>query len=165
VGGGVSLLLLLWLAPILIIVALKRARRKRRRKQAHPVDQITGGWDELVDVTFDLTGSTQAVREKVTRSEFAHDIANVTATIANPAHAPHLQNEVRGLARGADYAVFGPNGASPHDAKNYWGEVDRVTRSLRRSVSSKRRRKARRTTVSLKYRRAQRRAARKERAK
>lgn len=165
IGGGVGLLILLWLLPILVIVALKRARRKRRRRQAHPIDQITGGWDELVDVTFDLTGSAQAAREKVTRSEFAADLATVTATITGPEHAPHLQQEVHGLARGADYAVFGPTGASPHDAKTYWGEVDRVTRSLRRSVSSKRRRKARRTTVSLKYRRAQRRAARKERTK
>lgn len=165
VGGGVGLIALIWLLPLLIIVVLKRRRRARRRKQRHPVDQITGGWDELVDVTFDLAGNAGVAREKVTRAEFAADLAQATTTLATPGKAPRLQGDVHGLAQGADYAVFGPDVVSPQDARHYWGEVDRVTSRLRRSVPAKRRRKSRWTTVSLKYRRAQRRQARKEGAK
>lgn len=165
VGGGVGLLLLLWLLPIVLIVLLKRRRKKKRRKQRHPVDRVTGGWDELVDVTFDINGSAQVARSKVTRAEFAADIATLTGTLVAPAHAPTMQQEVLNLAQGADAAVFSPYTPGPHDADRYWQEVDRVTGALRKNVPNKRRRKARWTTVSLKYRRTERRAKRKERTK
>lgn len=165
VGGGVGLLLLLWILPLLVIVILKRARRNRRRRMRNPVDRVTGGWDELVDVTFDLSGDASSAREKVTRQEFAGDLVQVAGTIADPEYAPGLQQDVWGLASGADHAVFGPHQPDQTQADQYWANIDRVTQSLRHAVPPKRRRKARWNTVSLKYRRAQRRAMRKERAK
>lgn len=165
VGGGIGLIMLLWLVPILVIAWLKQRRRNKRRKQRHPVDRVTGGWDELVDVTFDINGSSQIARSKVTRAEFAADIATLTATLVDTPHAPVLQQEVLNLAYGADAAVFSPAPPGPREADAYWQDVDRLTGELRRKTQPKRRRKARWTTVSLKYRRKERRAVRKEQRK
>ena len=164
VGGGVSLVVLLWLLPLLLIMALKRRRRNRRRKRSDPIDQVTGGWDELVDVTVDVNGSARFAPVRATRAEFAFEIAVLSRELV-PEGSNQFELDVLDLARGADAAVFSPTAPDVGQAAAYWGEVDRVTRSLRRAVARKRRRKARWNTVSLKYRRSERRGAQPQRRK
>lgn len=165
VGGGLLLLVLLLLAPALLIMGAKWLRRKRRRTAAHPVDRVTGGWDELVDYTLDLNGEATEPRRELTRSELSAELVQIAQEISDPARAPEVTSGVRSLARGADFAVFGPEEFTDSQASSYWGEVEQVRRGIRAGVSGKRRRRARWNRASLKYRRSERRAARKERAR
>lgn len=100
------LILLVLLGPLLVVILAKRLRRQARRRRDDPVQQITGGWDELVDTWIDHGA---AVPGNQTRTEWAQSLTGATAV---------------GLAERADQAVFSGGAVSAEQAASYWQDVD-----------------------------------------
>src|SRR5699024_3900649 len=88
-GVGIPLVLLaLWPA----IILLRKWRRRQSRKKGSVVDQITGGWQELLDTSVDFgvqVGADQTRRQ--------------TARVISPGNTDLMR-----LAELADQAVFAP---------------------------------------------------------
>lgn len=120
------LLLAIW--PLLIVWAKWRRRRKRQRGPA--MAQITGGWQEIIDVSQDLGKVPSA---DLTRRQTARFLA------------PDKPEVLTELAELADGAVFA--GATPADgeAKQFWVLSQKAVRDLR---AAERRRTRLRATVS-----------------
>jgi hypothetical protein len=107
--GWVALLIAIALLPLLVILGLKATRRRRRKRAEHPRDQITGGWDELLDTAIDA-GYRPA--PWLTRTETAADLRDSGVL------------QVDWLAPAADAAQFSPGPVNPERARGYWREVD-----------------------------------------
>lgn len=128
--GGISLAVIaLILAPFLIVGAFKASRRLKRRRAARTADQISGGWDEVIDYAVDLrtpvaSGATRAESAAVVGSHFD-------------------QERVVALATRADEDVFGPDDPSEEAVDDFWREVDDIVDGMRGSTSMGKRLKAR----------------------
>lgn len=103
---------LVLLAPFLVVLGAKRLRRQARRRREDPVQQITGGWDELVDARIDQGASVPGHQ---TRTEWARRQGDDTAV---------------GLAERADQAVFSGGSVSAEQADSYWQDVEAERRRL-----------------------------------
>lgn len=121
-GGGHLLVVLLasipvviFAVPILLIFGLKRRRRNRRRRAPTPADQISGGWEEVVDFLRDLG---RPVPPTATRRELA-----ITA----------VNDGLGDFAARVDASVFGARDPSADDARALWSEAVGTCRRLVRS--------------------------------
>jgi len=134
--GGISLAVLAVLAaPFVVMGVIKGARRARRRGAGRTVDQISGGWDELVDSAVDLRAPVAA---GATRAESAMVVG-----------AAFAQPRVAVLADRADLEVYGPEDPSPEDVEAFWRDVDDIVGEMTGSASRWRRVKARLSLRSL----------------
>lgn len=167
---SVALPLLLLLGPLLLVALAKRRRRRRRRAAARTVDQVVGGWDEVLDVARDLRRPPPV---GATRREIAVGLA-AAFTVPTREGAPrpgdpqeqHRQRRPRtdrsvsgpvaGLAAGADAVVFGPGEPLAADVDAYWQQVDTAVAAMRRVVPRRRRWWSRWSTASLRAGRAER---------
>jgi hypothetical protein len=115
--AGVALIPILFFgAPIALILTLKRRRRNGRRLAPTTALQITGGWDEVVDLLRDLG---RPVPAKATRRELA------TVTEADG---------LSDLASYVDESVFGDPDPSEHEARCVWDEVIGIRQRLAGSI-------------------------------
>jgi len=147
VVGIAAIPLLVLASPFLVVGILKARRRRRRRRQPDPVRRVAGGWDEVVDAARDLHRAPLAAG---TRSEGARELASAFAQA--PADG-RLQTSVLTLARSADRAVFAGGTPTPEEIDAYWDDVATAVATMTRSVSLRRRWRARLSTLSLRSRR------------
>lgn len=144
---GVPILLLV--LPPLLILAAKARRRRRRQNAAAPLDRVTGGWEEVVDVARDYDHATSPLS---TRRENARALA-----VSFPAA------RVDAVADRSDAAVFGAGEPSERDVAALWAEVDQTIATITTQGSFWRRLRGKFSRASLRARRRERRAARKAR--
>ena len=119
------------LGLIALIVGTKAIRRGRRRRNGTPVERVSAGWRELVDLAVDL-GADRPARE--TRR-------GAVRALARPDLAP--------LAAAADAANFGPALPEESAALHYWAQVDELRRGILRGLGRARRWKALLSLASL----------------
>ena len=105
--------------PILLLLAFKARRRGRRRAAAAPVDRVSGGWREVVDVATDLGAG---VPRGATRREGARLLMDQLPSAATPT--------TTGLAHRADRTVFGAGEPTDAEIEEYWAEVDALVGTL-----------------------------------
>jgi Transglutaminase-like superfamily/TgpA N-terminal domain len=98
--------------PVLLILGLKRRRRIRRRRAPTPAQQISGGWDEVVDHLRDLG---RPVPPAATRRELA-----ITS----------MSDGLGDFAARVDASVFGARNPSTADARALWNESVATCRRL-----------------------------------
>lgn len=136
------LFLTIW--PLMIIWA--KWRRRRNRQRGTPAAQITGGWQEILDVSRDLGKQPGA---DLTRRQTARFLAPDN-------HEPLTQ-----LAEIADNAVFA--GATPgvDSATRFWDLTGQVIRDLRTAENKRTRLRAKISWRSLRKTRVKRRAKKK----
>ena len=139
--GWLLVLLAVLAVPVGIILGLKGARRRRRRRAGQPKDQITGGWEELLDTAVDA-GYRPATWH--TRTETAVDLQSTGVLL------------VDWLAPAADAAEFSPGPVNSERARSYWREVDDRSAELLGGLPLWRRWRARLSLASM--RKADRRA-------
>jgi hypothetical protein len=113
------------------ILGLKHLRRRRRRTRGSPVQRISGGWRELVDLAVDL-GSPRP--ERRTRRLAARVLP-----------APEL---IR-FAALADAANFGPVDPDVDAASAYWRELEELRDALLAQLNWRRRIVARLNVASF----------------
>ena len=140
--GWVALLVAVVAMPVLAILGRKAVRRRRRRRAEQPRDQITGGWDELLDTAIDA-GYRPAPWS--TRTETAADLRSTGVL------------QVDWLAPAADAAQFSPGPVNQERARGYWREVDDRSAELLGGLPLWRRWRARLSLASM--RRADRRSS------
>lgn len=121
VAGGILLVLL----PGLILGLIKVRRRRRRRRQGRTVDQVSGGWYEVVDTAFDRG---QRTKPGQTRPEDAAGLAQHYPEAGLPELATH-----------ADAAVWSEFEPHPEQVDQYWNRVGRARHEIIRSTSWRRR--------------------------
>ena len=127
-------------SPFLVVVGLKARRRHRRRTGGTGLDQVGGGWDELIDRATDLgTG----VPRSATRPEQARFLqaltdgrAQVPGSVFRPQPAP---GSVGALAVSVDGSVFGGADASHIRSEQVWEDADAVLARLRAATRRRRR--------------------------
>jgi hypothetical protein len=107
--GWLALVVAVVALPLLVILGFKATRRRRRKSADQPRDQITGGWDELLDTAIDA-GYRPA--PWLTRTEMAADLRSTGVL------------QVDWLAPAADAAQFSPGPVNSERARGYWREVD-----------------------------------------
>ncbi len=156
--------LVILMIPLIIIAILKVRRRRRRRSSGTSVDQVSGGWSEVLSLATDLGSEPQ---RSGTRREHA---AQLSGTFPTAGATTAL------LARRADQAIFGPGEPSEAQVADYWARVEENLAGMRDSVGGWARFKARYSPRSLmlearaerrrrgQARRQRRQAARRERA-
>ncbi|GAA1715936.1 transglutaminase-like domain-containing protein [Isoptericola hypogeus] len=105
--------------PVLLLLAYKARRRGRRRSAPVPVDRVSGGWREVVDVATDLGAG---VPRAATRREGARLLVTQL-----PSAAP---DATTGLAHRADRTVFGGGEPTQAEIDEYWAEVDALVGTL-----------------------------------
>ncbi|MBE7699287.1 transglutaminase domain-containing protein [Oerskovia sp. Sa1BUA8] len=127
VVASVAIPLALLALPLVLILALKARRRRRRREAPRPVDRISGGWREVLDVATDLGAP---VTSGATRRESARTLTESFPAAATP---------TVGLARTADATVFGAGDPSPQDVDAYWTGVDSLVQGMRATLPRRRR--------------------------
>jgi hypothetical protein len=132
--GWFLLVLAVLAIPVVVILAVKRARRRRRRRADEPRDQITGGWDQLLDTAVDV-GYRRNPWD--TRTETASNL-HVTGLL-----------EVDWLAPTADAAEFAPDPIRPDRANAFWREVDDRSAELLGGLPLWRRWRARLSLASM----------------
>ena len=123
-----------------MVVGLKARRRHRRRTGGTGLDQVGGGWDELIDRATDLgTG----VPRSATRPEQARFLqaltdgrAQVPGSVFRPQPAP---GSVGALAVSVDGSVFGGADASQIRSEQVWEDADAVLARLRAATRRRRR--------------------------
>ena len=135
--GWVALLAVILALPALVILGIKAARRRRRRRAELPRDQITGGWDELLDSAIDA-GYRPAAWQ--TRTETAADLRSAGVL------------QVDWLAPAADAAQFAPGPVNPERARGYWREVEDRSAELLGGLPLWRRWRARLSLASMRRR-------------
>jgi len=96
--------------PFLLIVLLKALRRRARRRAAEPVDRVTGGWEEYVDLAVDHGRPTP-------RAQTRHELATLYAG------ADSVGSGVV-LAAWADRSVFDVEPPSAAESDRFWEIVD-----------------------------------------
>jgi transglutaminase-like putative cysteine protease len=111
VVGVVALVLLVLLAPAIVVGVAKLSRRRRRRRDPDEAARIAGGWQEVVDTALDYGYRPPA---SATRLEFAAAVA---------------RQEITGLARRADEAVFADQALRPGEADEYWRDLGLLRKS------------------------------------
>ncbi|ACZ20525.1 Na+-driven multidrug efflux pump [Sanguibacter keddieii DSM 10542] len=142
----VAVPLLLLLVPVLVVLALKARRRRRRRRAPTAEQQISGGWDEVLDTAHDfrVPPPTDATRREASR-----------ALLETFPKAP-----VALLAEQADAAVFSADGAGTRGVSRYWASVDETVRAIRGHGSTWARLRGSVSLTSLRRRRGERSRAR-----
>lgn len=124
--------LALLLLPVLLLLAYKARRRGRRRSATDPVDRVSGGWREVVDVATDLGAG---LPRGATRREGAQLLAAQLPAAATPT--------TTALAHRADATVFGGGQVTTAEADAYWQGVDTLVGELQAGVPARRRLRAR----------------------
>jgi hypothetical protein len=114
----VGLPLILVGGAVALIISLKSRRARRRRERLDPIDAVTGGWAEVLDLARDhgLAPSVLA-----TRTEAA---GALTASV------PGAVALLPDLARRADAAHFGPVPPTLGEVESYWADVDSAGRVM-----------------------------------
>ncbi len=141
---GVPLLVLA--APFILIAALKARRWRRRRGTGPPSSRIAGGWAELSDRVLDLGVSPG---RGATRREAAIVFDRSLLGAGTGAGAGVTGT----LARRADSGVFSPEPPSQAEIDAYWADVATAVKEAGRSVSWRRRLRARFSLRSLRRKR------------
>jgi transglutaminase-like putative cysteine protease len=103
------------------IIGAKAARRRRRRLRGSPVERVSAGWREVVDLAVDLGASAP---ERRTRRATARALGSA---------------ELHPFAHAADGANFGPVDPDESVANAYWRDVDALRRALLMRLGRKRR--------------------------
>ena len=132
--GWLALVLLVLALPIVAILGRKAVRRRSRRHAERATDQITGGWQELLDTAVDVGYRPVPWH---TRAETAADL-QAGGTL-----------QVDWLAPAADAAEFAPGPVQPERARGYWREVDDRSAELLGALPWARRWRARLSLASL----------------
>lgn len=135
VSIAVTVPILVLLSPLALILLIKELRRRRRRSRGDSTQQITGGWNEIVDSFLDLgvvPGRGLTRRESATYIESQVPDAHVLT-----------------LADGADMAVFGPDEPDQSAAAHYWRELRRAAARVAALLPWQRRWRARVSIRSL----------------
>jgi len=171
VAAEVTVPLALLLTPLLLIGLAKRRRRRSRRSTGTTLNQVTGGWDEVMDTARDLrcppppTATRREVAVHVTQAFAVVPRRRRRAAAAQPVTsaasvASAVGGPLAGLAAGADAIVFGPGEPNAAQVEAYWAQVDGTVEAMRRARTGASRWRARFSTASLRARRRARRAAR-----
>ncbi|GAA3591516.1 transglutaminase-like domain-containing protein [Klugiella xanthotipulae] len=105
VAGWVVLVIGVIVAPFAIILLAKLFRRRRRYQALEPLDRVTGGWREVVDLAIDHGADSVGTQ---TRVEYAESLD---------------EPRILALAYGADRMVFSPEPVVPESVDHYWTEV------------------------------------------
>lgn len=129
IGGPV----LVVLVPLGVILLLK-LRQRRRRGRGSAADQISGGWELLLDGAVDLGAGLPAKR---TRTETAAALDR------------HFGGNSAALAYAADARIFGPGDPTADDVDRYRASIGEALGGMRGSVSRWRRIRAAVSTTSL----------------
>lgn len=143
--SALALLLALW--PLLIVWA--KWRRRRRRQSGAAESQITGGWQEIIDVSRDLGKDPSP---DLTRRQTARFLA------------PDNHGSLMVLAELADGAVFAGTAPTQEDAKEFWALTRQAVRDMQTSENSRTRLRARISRRSLRSAKALRRAQKRSRS-
>ncbi len=121
VGVAVVVPLALLALPVVLVLAYKARRRARRRAAERPVDRVSGGWREVVDVATDLGTPVPVGSTRREGAGLLSQAYGATATIP--------------LAHRADATVFGSGEPTEQEIEAFWTEVDTVVGGLRSSVN------------------------------
>ncbi len=110
-AGAIGLLALIVVSgPFLLIVLLKALRRRARRRAAEPVDRVTGGWEEYVDLAVDHGRPPPRAH---TRQELAALYGGADGSGSGVV-----------LAAWADRSVFDVEPPSAAESERFWEIVD-----------------------------------------
>lgn len=139
VTAAVGLPLVVIIGVPLLIIAAKTRRRLRRKRQPGAYS-VVGGWQEIVDQALDLGITPDS---DFTRRETARFIEAGERSFA-----------VRKLADAADKAHFGAGPWSSEETADFWADVEYSSDKLGRSVSWRRRLRARLSLRSIRAERA-----------
>ncbi|MDQ1124711.1 transglutaminase-like domain-containing protein [Microbacterium trichothecenolyticum] len=115
--------------PSIVLGALRARRRRGRARAADAVERVGGGWAELIDTARDAGAP---IRRGATRREQG---------AALDERFP--ETGAGALAVRADAAVFGAGTIGPDEVEAYWADVASASRGLGRSLSWRRRVRAR----------------------
>jgi len=112
IAGWTILVLAVLLSPFLAVIAAKRRRRTQRRRAPHPVDRMSGGWQEFEDAVIDHGYPTPP---SPTRTEVAAVVGGMQPLV---------------LASVADRGVFSPDVPSDEEIERLWRSVQDLRISL-----------------------------------
>ena len=157
-------IVLLAVGPIVILAA--KWRRRRRRRRGADLAQITGGWDELLDTSYDLglvpgpdLTRRQTARFLAGADPLARSDRGRTNSAGTRSHSPRGA-ELTKLAEWADHAVFSPEGAQEGDGPHFWTLTQRAIAAIRADRSWWARLRGKLSRASLRRARDERKAAR-----